>query len=85
MDTNEALDYFLEVRTGDLRSDVLAALRESSRRQYEGPRATQVILRVAKDQLGMSLRAISTASFDEHTGNQMLKDAISKKLAKVYE
>jgi hypothetical protein len=58
MTPNEALEYYLEVRTGDLRADVIAALQEAAKRRQEGPKATAVVIRIAHDELGLSYRDI---------------------------
>lgn len=79
MDLNEALEYFLEVRTGDLRADIIGALREAARRRKEGPAATAAVVIAAHEQLGMSFRDIEAASYHIHS-NARISQATAQRM-----
>lgn len=79
MTPNEALEYYLEVRTGDLRADVTAALQEAAIRRQEGPKATAAVIRIAHDDLGLSYRDIEQLSIGR-TGAR-INQATAQRLA----
>lgn len=62
MTTDEALDYFLEIRTADRRADLIAAGREAAKRRREGPTATRAVLAALHHEHNMSYREIETAT-----------------------
>lgn len=70
MNIEQALAYYLTTvtPTGDLRTDVTAALKEAARRRKEGPLATAALIRAAHDQLRMSYRDIEAASTNDEVG-----------------
>lgn len=68
MDLNLALEYFLEVRTGDLGQDLVAAAQEAARRRKEGPQATAAILTALHDDFGLTYDEIAEASHHKPSG-----------------
>lgn len=68
MTLEEALEYFLEVRSSNLGSDLIAAGREAARRRQEGPEATAVILRAMRDQFGLTYQEIEEATYHAASG-----------------
>lgn len=81
MDLNDALDYFLEVRTGDKGADLLAALREAARRRKEGPEATTAILIALHDDYGLTFDEISHASYDDRSDARISRATASRLVA----
>lgn len=65
MTLDQALDYYLEIRTDDLRADILAAGREAAKRRKEGPEATRAVLIAMRDVLHLSFREIEALTYNE--------------------
>lgn len=80
MASDEALSYYLSERSGDFRSDVIAALRECALRRVEGPMATAAVVDLAYNELKMSYREIEAASFNEARGGVRLDKEAARRL-----
>lgn len=82
MDTDEALDYYLEVRTGNRRADLIAALREAARRRKEGPEATTAILMALREEEGLTYPELELASYDESSGSRISRATCERLIAR---
>lgn len=80
MTSDEALAYYLEVRTPDLHTDVRCALQEAAVRRKEGPEATAALIRLAHDKLKMTYRAIEAASASDRAGGVRIDAATAQRI-----
>jgi len=85
MDLATALDYYLEVQTGDRGADLLAALREAARRRKEGPEATAAIIVALHDEFGLTYAEIEAASYDDRTRARISRATAERLASKLGE
>ena len=83
MDLDDALDYYLEVRTNDRGADLLAALREAARRRKEGPEATAAVIAALHDEFGLTYAEIEAASYDERTRARISRATAERLVSKL--
>jgi hypothetical protein len=80
MTLDDAIEYYLEVRTSDQRADLIAAAQEAARRRSEGPTFTRMVLQ-ALQEMGMSYRDIEEASRNPVTGDYIAKSTVHALIA----